>query len=136
MQAVKTSNTSIDQADVITTARDYFEGWFDGDAARMDRALHSNFVKRRAGEELGIMTKERMLELTRRGGGKEDAADRTLEIEVEVEDVYGDIASATVRSAVYHEYLHLVRTRDGWKIANVLWQLTAENEQSSRGGSS
>jgi hypothetical protein len=32
MQAVKTSNTSTDQADVITTARDYFEGWFDGDA--------------------------------------------------------------------------------------------------------
>jgi ketosteroid isomerase-like protein len=122
MQAVKTSNTSIEQADVITTARDYFEGWFDGDAARMDRALHSNFVKRRAGEELGITTKERMLELTRRGEGKQDAADRTLE--VEVEDVYGDIASATVRSAVYHEYLHLVRTRDGWKIANVLWQLT------------
>jgi ketosteroid isomerase-like protein len=131
MQAVKTSNTSIDQADVITTARDYFEGWFDGDAVRMDRALHSNFVKRRAGQELGITTKERMLELTRRGEGKQDAADRTLE--VEVEDVYGDIASATVHSAVYHEYLHLVRTRDGWKIANALWQLTGVKE--TRGGS-
>ena len=122
MQAMKTSSTSSDQVAVITTARDYFEGWFDGDTVRMDRALHSNFVKRRAGEELGITTKERMLELTRRGDGKQDAADRTLE--VEVEDVYGDIASATVRSAVYHEYLHFVRTRDGWKIANALWQST------------
>jgi Putative lumazine-binding len=107
---------------VIATALDYFEGWFDGDEVRMERALHANFVKRRAGEELGITTKERMLELTRRGEGKQDAADWRLD--VTVEDVYGDIATAVVQSAVYHEYLHLVRTRDGWKIANALWQLT------------
>jgi hypothetical protein len=88
----------------------------------MERALHQNLVKRRAGEELGVTTKERMLELTRRGEGRQDGADRTLD--VEVHDVYGDIATATVRSAVYHEYLHLVCTREGWKIANALWQLT------------
>lgn len=124
MEAVKVT-TSTDRAAVVATARAYFEGWFDGDTERMDRALHRNFVKRRAGEELGITTKERMLELTRRGEGREDAADRSLG--VDVEDVYGDIASATVHSAIYHEYLHLVRTRDGWKIANALWQLTKEN---------
>ena len=37
--------------------------------------------------------------------------------------VFEDIASVTVRSAVYHEYVQLVRTSDGWKIANTLWQL-------------
>ena len=121
MEAMRSPQASDDSAAVAATALDYFEGWFDGDEARMERALHPNLVKRRAGEELGITTKERMLELTRRGDGKEDAADRTLD--VEVEDVYGDIASATVRSAVYREYLHLVRTRDGWKIVNALWQL-------------
>ncbi len=119
MEAVTSPKSSRDEASVVATALDYFEGWFDGDTVRMDRALHPNLVKRRAGEELGITTQERMLELTRRGEGKEDAADRTLHIEVE--DVYGDIASVTVRSAVYHEYLHLVRTRDGWKIANAFW---------------
>jgi len=35
-----------------------------------------------------------------------------------------DIASVTVRSAVYHEYLQLVRTPEGWKIANALWRPT------------
>ena len=119
MEAVQ-SRTSGEVAAVVATAREYFEGWFDGDEARMERALHPNFVKRRAGEELGITTKERMLELTRRGEGKADGADRTLRIDVT--DVHGDIASATVRSAVYHEYLHLVRTRSGWKIANALWE--------------
>ena len=113
--------TVTDQQLVEQAAADYFEGWFDGDEARMDRALHPNLVKRRAGDELGITTKDRMLELTRQGAGKEDGVDRTLEIVVN--DVHGDIAIATVRSAVYYEYLQLVRTSDGWKIANTLWEL-------------
>ena len=122
MEAVQSSRTRSDEDAVVATVRDYFEGWFDGDPVRMERALHKDLVKRRAGDELAVTTKERMLELTRRGEGKEDAADRTLDIEVE--DVYGDIASVTVCSAVYHEYVQLVRTRDGWKIANALWQAT------------
>jgi Putative lumazine-binding len=122
MEAAKSPTPSGDHEAVVAAALDYFEGWFDGDEGRMQRALHPDFVKRRAGDELGITTKERMLELTRRGEGKADAADASLD--VEVADVYGDIASAIVRSAVYHEYLHLVRTRAGWKIANALWQPT------------
>ena len=98
---------------------DYFEGWFDGDEARMDRALHPDLVKRRAGEELQFRTKEQMLEFTRAGEGKAEAVDQP--IEVEVADVYRDIATVVVSSGVYHEYLHLVRARDGWKIANALW---------------
>jgi Putative lumazine-binding len=124
MQALTPPRTSADHAAVTAAARDYFEGWFDGDVERIDRALHPDLVKRRVGSELGITSKERMLELTRRGEGVQDASDRTLEIEVE--DVFGDIASATIHSAVYHEYIHLVRTRAGWQIANALWQFTAE----------
>jgi ketosteroid isomerase-like protein len=101
---------------------DYFEGWFEGDAARIERALHPELVKRRAGEELGVTTKERMVELTQQGAGIEDRADGRIDIEITAHD--GDIASATVRTAVYTEYVHLVRTRDGWKIANALWRLT------------
>lgn len=112
--------TTTEQELITQAALDYFEGWFDGDVERMNRALHPDLVKRRAGEQLGVTTKQRMLELTAAGGGAEDAAD--VRIEVEVAEVSGDIASAIVRSAVYHEYLHLVRTSEGWKIANVLWR--------------
>jgi Putative lumazine-binding len=118
--------TKPEQELIAQTALDYFEGWFDGDVQRMDRALHPDLVKRWPGEHqaasLGITTKERMLELTAAGEGADDGRDRRLD--VAIEDVYGDIASVTVRSAVYHEYLHLVRTRDGWKIANALWRPT------------
>ena len=109
---------------ITETVLDYFEGWFDADVERMDRALHPDLVKRSRGAEegaaLGITTKEHMLELTAQGEGREDGTDRTLD--VQIEDVAEDIASVTVRAAVYHEYLHLVRTPDGWKIANALWR--------------
>jgi hypothetical protein len=53
-----------------------------------------------------------------------DPGRRDLGIEIVVNDVYDTIASVSVYSRVYREYLHLVRTRGGWKIANALWQLT------------
>jgi hypothetical protein len=62
-----------------------------------------------------------MIEATAKGVGKtRDVPDRG--IEVEVEHVHREIANVTVRSAVYVECLHLVRTREGWKIINALWQ--------------
>jgi hypothetical protein len=115
----------VTEQELITrTVLDYFDGWFDGDTARMERAVHRDLVKRWPGEDsaasLGITTAERMVELTERGEGKADAHDR--KVDVEIVDVYEDIASVTVHTVSYHEYLHLVRTREGWKIANVLWR--------------
>ena len=113
-----------DESAIVGVARDYFEGWFDGDSARMRRALHPALATRGLEQILDpdrpkITTAERMIELTAAGEGTADGVDRRLDIEVE--DVQGDIASVTVRAAVYHEYLHLVRTPEGWKIVNALW---------------
>jgi Putative lumazine-binding len=60
-----------------------------------------------------------MLEFTAAGEGSKDAADRRLT--VDVLDVEHEIASVVVRSAPYYEYLHLVRTADGWRIVNALY---------------
>jgi hypothetical protein len=112
-----------DDSDAIRqTVLDYFEGWFEANPERMDRALHPELVKRGAGDALGITTKQRMVELTEAGEGRADAADGRIDITIN--DVYGNIASATVSTATYHEYLHLARTSDGWRIANALWRLT------------
>jgi len=114
------------EAAIVDAVLDYFEGWFDGDAGRMERALHPDLAKRsleKDGQKLNETTAEWMIDATARGVGRErDPADRR--IEVEVEDVHGTIANATVRSAVYREYVHLVRTREGWKIVNTLWEWT------------
>lgn len=115
-----------DKSQIVATAHDYFDGYFDGDVGRMERALHRDLVKRSPGRDQGsalaFITAEQMITWTREGVGKEIAgqlADRT--IQVEVLDIKDDIASVLVRSEPYHEYLHMVRTRDGWKIANALF---------------
>jgi len=124
-------DAQMDEAAVIATALDYFEGWFDGDPARMERSLHPELAKRPgdAGPgSLGTLTAQEMIDATAAGVGKtRDVPDR--QIRVEVVDVFGDIASAVVRSAVYHEYLHLVRTAEGWKIANALWEWMPGHER-------
>ncbi len=111
---------------IVSTVLDYFEGWFDGDAVRMTRALHPDLAKRRLAEEgrtLDEITAESMIDATARGVGRErDPGDR--QIEVEVADVHGSIANVTVRSAVYREYVQLVRTPEGWRIVNALWEWT------------
>lgn len=119
-------NASDDSESAIQARiRDYVEGWYEGDPARMDRALHADLVKRIPADnegagsaELRAVTKERMLELTRAGGGDMPGAD----YEIEVHDVYGKIASGLVRSAEYLDYLQLVETADGWKIVNILFR--------------
>jgi len=131
MEALTTPTTSTEEAAVVATALDYFEGWFDGDPARMERALHPELAKRPgdAGPgSLGTLTAQEMIDATAAGIGRtRDVPDR--QIRVEVVDVFGDIASAVIKSAVYHEYIHLVRTPDGWKIANALWQWMPGHER-------
>ena len=106
---------------------DYFEGWFDGDADRMDRALHPGLAKHSLGQDrersgrLDVTTKDEMVEATRRGVGRtRDVPNRAIRIDIA--GVSGDIASAIVHSAVYIEYLLLARTTDGWRITDALWR--------------
>jgi hypothetical protein len=114
------------EAAIVNAVLDHFEGWFDGDAGRMERALHPDLTKRsleKDGLTLNETTARWMIDATARGvGGERDPGDRR--IEVEVEDVYGTIANATVSSAVYREYVQLIRTPDGWKIVNALREWT------------
>jgi hypothetical protein len=126
MEAVKSAEETNEHVAVTATALDYFEGWFDGDTGRMNRALHPGLAKRSlsqvdsASPDLRSVTKEQMLAWAAEGEGKrEDPGDR--HIDVAVVDVHGNIATVVIRSAVYREYLHLVRTDEGWKIVNALW---------------
>lgn len=125
-----TPEVTTDDAAVVACTLDYFQAWFEGDDERMDRVLHAALAKRSlrqidpASDELRSVTKEQMVAWTAEGEGKSLNTGGEREIHVEVVDLYGNIASVVVRSSVYREYLHLVRTDDGWRIANALWHLT------------
>jgi Putative lumazine-binding len=115
---------SDDEAAIVRAVLDYFEGWYDGDSVRIERALHPDLAKRRLGDDgsaLSSTTAKEMIEATERAAGKrEDPDERRLE--VTVDHVYETIANVTVMSVPYAEYVQLARTQDGWKIINTLWQ--------------
>jgi hypothetical protein len=115
---------SDDEAAIVRAVLDYFEGWYDGDPVRMERALHPELAKRRLGDDgsaLSSTTAKEMIEATQRAAGKrEDPDERWLD--VTVDHVYETIANVTVMSVPYAEYVQLARTKDGWKIVNTLWQ--------------
>jgi putative lumazine-binding protein len=115
-----------DEVAIRATIDDYYLGWYDGDADRMARALHPDLAKRgwlRDGEETALVdvdTFDTMTTLSAAGRGRRaDPDDRRYEIVVN--DVFGDIAAAVVHGAPYVDYIHLVRTSDGWRIINALW---------------
>jgi hypothetical protein len=125
--AVDEAITPGDDAAIRSCLLDYFDGWFDGDDERMDRALHPDLAKHALGQDsdrsdvLDVTTKDDMVEATRRGIGRQrDSADRGIRIEVL--SVSGGIACASVHSTVYREYALLVRTSQGWRITATLWR--------------
>src|SRR5687768_14241144 len=46
MPTLATAQSAADSAAIRATALDYIEGWYAGDAARMERALHPELAKR------------------------------------------------------------------------------------------
>jgi Putative lumazine-binding len=126
-EAVDETIRSEDAAAIRDCLLDYFEGWFDGDVARMDRALHPGLAKHALGQDphrsdtIDLTTKDEMVEATRQGRGRSrDLPDRAIQIDIA--SVSGDMASAIVHSAVYVEYALLARTTDGWRITSTLWR--------------
>ena len=110
-----------DTIQINAVAADYIEGWYSGDVVRMDRCLHEELVKRTltsAEGDLRAVSKARMLELTAGGGGEMT----NPEYETVVFQVSDDIASARVTSPEYVDFLQLVRTTEGWQIANILFR--------------
>ena len=113
-----------ERAAIVRTVHDYYQGWFDGDRGRMQRALHAGLAKRSIEPRDGSLeqiTAAEMVEWTATGQGRrDDPAERRYDIEIA--HLSEHIAAVTVTGPVYDEYLHLVRTPGGWKIINALYR--------------
>ena len=118
-----------DSAAVRQAALDYIEGWYTGDAARMERALHPELAKRRAYVEpqtgrprLDQQSALTLVQGTRAGYGTQVPASRRSK-EITVLDLYENAASVKIVASDWVDYLHLVRWDGSWRIVNVLWEL-------------
>jgi hypothetical protein len=120
------SSQDPDAAAIYQAASDYYGGWYDADVERIGRSLHPGLAKRalrrrESGSSfLHNMTKERMLEITKEGGGREIPKAKQR-YEITVLDRYEEIASVKVVAYEYIDYLHLVKQDGEWLIVNALW---------------
>ena len=129
VQAQDKSPAAMPDAEAIKqTALDYIEGWYDGDAARMERALHPELAKRivqvdqRGRSNFGHMGAMRLVQLTRVSDGKNIPKEKQQK-DVTVLDIFGNAASAKIIAADWIDYLHLAKWNGKWVIVNVLWEM-------------
>jgi hypothetical protein len=131
LPAAARAQSSADSAGIRSTALDYAEGWYTGDADRMARALHPELVKRILVTDTATgrafvqtMGASALVNGTRHGYGKSTPADRQQK-DVRILDLYGNAAVAKVAMADWIDYLQLVRADGRWQIVNVLWERKA-----------
>ena len=122
------AQSAADSAGIRAAAMDYIEGWYAGDAARMEKALHPELAKRvvttdsRSGrsqlESIGAMT---LVDRTRAGGGSRTPKERQQK-DYTLLDVFNNAAVAKVVASDWTDYLELAKWNGRWVIVNVLWE--------------
>jgi hypothetical protein len=122
------AQTAADSAGIKQAALDYIEGYYTGDGARMERALHPELAKRivrtapTGQQRLDQMSALTLVMGTRAGGGK-DTPPAEQHKDVTIFDIYQNSASAKIYASGWVDYLHLAKWQGRWVIVNVLWEL-------------
>ena len=122
------AQAAADSAAIRATALDYAEGWYEGNAERMARALHPELVKRIVVRDTTTgktmiqgMGASVLVNSTRHGYGKETPKERQQK-EVTILDIFGNAASAKAVMADWVDYMQLGKVDGRWLIVNVLWE--------------
>jgi len=122
------AQSAADSAAIRATALDYVEGWYEGSAERMARALHPELVKRIVVRDTTTgktmvqgMGASVLINSTRHGYGKETPNERQQK-EVTILDIFGNAASAKAVMADWVDYMQLGKVDGRWVIVNVLWE--------------
>jgi hypothetical protein len=132
--AIAQTNASDETAAITKTALDYIEGWYAGDATRMEHALHPELAKRMISADpktgrsqfnhMGAMA---LVQRTRDGGGKKTPQDRQLK-EITILDRFNSAAVVKIVASDWIDYLEIAKFNGDWKIINVLWELKPKPE--------
>ena len=137
LAAQSASPATAETAALKQTALDYIEGYYTGDAARMERAVHPELAKRivntdGAGHDsLGQMSALTLINATRAGYGKNIPQDKQQK-DVTILDVFENAAVVKVVASDWVDYLEMAKWNGQWKIVNVLWELKPEAKAKRR----
>ncbi len=123
------SQSAADSAAIRATALDYVEGWYEGNAERMGRAVHPELVKRIIARDtvsgrswISNQGSGNLVAGTARGGGKSTPMDRRRK-DIQILDIYGTVASVRATMSGWIDYMHMAKVDGRWQIVNVLWEL-------------
>lgn len=121
--------TDPEAAAIRQTALDYIEGWYEGDATRMERALHPELAKRivttdsaTGNSRLDSMSAMTLVQRVRAGGGRKTPKDARRK-DVTILDRFQNAAVVKVVASSWIDYLQVAKFNGDWKIINVLWEL-------------
>ena len=127
--AVAQTGPSDESAAITKTALNYIEGWYEGDAARMESALHPELAKRmiytdpKSGRsQFNHMGAMALVQGTKRGGGTQTPKEKQLK-EVTILDRFNNAAVVKIVASDWIDYLQVAKFNGEWKIINVLWEL-------------
>ena len=118
--------SAADSAAIRVTAHDYIDGWYEGEATRMERALHSHLAKRLVYQDpqgrsrLVDITALELVQSTRSGTGKIPEAERRDS--VTIFEIFGNAAIAKIDATGWVDYLELIKWNGRWVIVNVVWE--------------
>ncbi len=123
------AQTAADREAIKQTALDYIEGYYEGNAERMERSLHPDLAKRivRADPTTGKsrlehMTAPRLVQITQMRQGRPTPKEKQQK-DVTILDIFENAASVKIVAADWIDYLHVSKFDGRWVIVNVLWEM-------------
>ena len=126
------AQTDADSAAIRQAALDYIQGYYEGNAERMERALHPDLAKRIVRKDpqgrmdrLEQMSAMTLVQITRMMAQR-PVPEEARRDEVRILDVFQNTASVRVDASAWIDYLHLAGWNGEWKIVNVLWEMRRE----------
>jgi hypothetical protein len=122
------ADSAADAAAIRQAAMDYAEGWYAGDATRMENALHPELAKRivrtdaaTGRSQLDQMSALTLVQAVRAGYGTKTPPEKQQK-DFTLLDQFENAASAKLVMSDWIDYLHLARVNGRWVIVNVLWE--------------
>ena len=122
------AQSDADRDAIKRTALNYAEGWYEGNADKMESALHPHLAKRivrtndKGQSGLGQMSALELFQGVKHGGGKDTPKEKQQK-DVTILDVFGNTSSVKVVASDWVDYLHIAKFNGRWVIVNVLWEM-------------
>jgi hypothetical protein len=125
---VSFAQTDADREAIKRTALNYAEGWYEGNAEKMESSLSPDLAKRivrnnpQGQSVLGQMTAMALVQGTRGGFGKETPKEQQQK-DVTILDAMSNSATVKLEMRDWVDYMHVGKMNGKWVIINVLWEM-------------